>query len=90
MNSNELTRKVMGIVKNQIEPMVTEYMKEHPEYFRNCTTGAGMISSFSINLSYDKRRVFCFYYFSSQYNMPLKNVFITKKNKSPINGLLLN
>lgn len=55
MNSNELTRKVMEIVKNQIEPMVTEYMKEHPEYFHNCVSGAGMISNFGIELSYQPR-----------------------------------
>lgn len=55
MNSNELTRKVMGIVKNQIEPMVTEYMKEHPEYFHNCTIGTDMISEFGIELSYQPK-----------------------------------
>ena len=52
MNSNELTRKVMKIVTNQIEPMVTEYMKEHPEYFHNCVHGSDKISSFEVALSY--------------------------------------
>lgn len=52
MNSNELTRKVMQMVVNQIEPMVTAYMKEHPEYFHNCVRGGGMISSFDVTLSY--------------------------------------
>lgn len=52
MNSNELTRKVMEIVTNQIEPMVTEYMKEHPEYFHNCVHGSGLITSFDVMLSY--------------------------------------
>ena len=55
MNSNDLTRKVMEIVKNQIEPMVTEYMKEHPEYFHNCATGIGIISDFGIELSYQPK-----------------------------------
>ena len=55
MNSNELTRKVMGLVANQIEPMVTEYMKEHPEYFHNCIHGSGKISGFEITLSYQPK-----------------------------------
>ena len=55
MNSNELTRKVMKIVTNQIEPMVTEYMKEHPEYFHNCVHGSDKISSFEVALSYQPK-----------------------------------
>jgi hypothetical protein len=52
MNSNELTRRVMQIVSDYIEPMVTEHMKEHPEYFHNCSHGSGKISNFDITLSY--------------------------------------
>lgn len=55
MNSNELTRKVMNIVVNQIEPMITEYMKEHPEYFHNCVHGSGKISNFEVTLSYQPK-----------------------------------
>ena len=55
MNSNKLTRKVMEIVVNQIEPMVTEYMKEHPEYFHNCVHESGKISNLDIALSYQPK-----------------------------------
>lgn len=55
MNSNELTYKVMEIVANQIEPIVTEYMKEHPEYFHNCVHGSGKICQHEITLSYQPK-----------------------------------
>lgn len=52
MNSNELTAKVMGEVWYRIEPHVTEYMREHPEYFHDCVNSSGKICSLNITLSY--------------------------------------
>lgn len=52
MNSNELNKAVMKIVQREIEPMVTEYIQQHPEYFHDCTNYNGKICSFDITLSY--------------------------------------
>lgn len=52
MNRNELLNTVQHELAETIEPMVTEYMRNHPEYFRNCIHGSGLICSFEITLSY--------------------------------------
>lgn len=52
MNSNELNKAVMKIVQQQIEPIVTEYMQQHPEYFHPCVSRNGFISSHIITLSF--------------------------------------
>ena len=52
MNSNELNKAVMKIVQQEIEPIVTEYMQQHPEYFSNCVSGSGKICQHEIILSY--------------------------------------
>lgn len=52
MNSNELNKAVMKIVQQQIEPIVTEYMQQHPEYFHPCVSGSGFICGHNITLSF--------------------------------------
>jgi len=52
MNSNELNKAVMKIIQQEIEPMVTEYMQQHPEYFHPCVSGNGFICSHNITLSF--------------------------------------
>lgn len=52
MNSNELTAKVMGEVWFKIEPHVTEYLRQHPEYFHDCVNSSGKICCVNITLSY--------------------------------------
>lgn len=52
MNSNELDKAVMKIVQQEIEPIVTEYMQQHPEYFHSCVSGSGFICSHNITLSF--------------------------------------
>ena len=52
MNSNELNKAVMKIVQQEIEPIVTEYMQQHPEYFVGCVSGSGMICQHEVILSY--------------------------------------
>lgn len=52
MNSNELNKRVMKIVQAAIEPLVTEYLQQHPEYFSVCVSGSGKICQHEITLSY--------------------------------------
>jgi len=52
MNRNELLREVQHELAKTIEPMITEYMRNHPEYFHKCVNGNGLISGFEITLSY--------------------------------------
>lgn len=52
MNSNELNKAVMKIVQQQIEPIVTEYLQQHPEYFHLCVSGNGFICNHNITLSF--------------------------------------
>lgn len=52
MNRNDLLREVQHELAKTIEPMVTEYMRNHPEYFHNCVNSSGLISGVEINLSY--------------------------------------
>lgn len=52
MNSNELTAKVMSEVWSKIEPHVTEYLQQHPEYFHDCVNSSGKICGLNIMLSY--------------------------------------
>lgn len=52
MNSNELNKAVMKIVQQQIEPIVTEYMQQHPEYFHQCVSEHGFICNHNITLSF--------------------------------------
>ena len=52
MNSNELNKKVMKIIQCTIEPLVTEYLQQHPEYFTDCVSGYGKICQHEITLSY--------------------------------------
>ena len=51
MNCNELNKAVMKIVQQQIEPIVTEYMQQHPEYFHPCECDKGFICNYNITLS---------------------------------------
>lgn len=55
MNSNELNKAVMKIVQREIEPIVTEYMQQHPEYFHSCVSGTGFICSHNITLSFQPK-----------------------------------
>ena len=57
MNSNELNKKVMEIVRDKIEPMVTEYLQQHPEYFTDCVSGYGKICQHEITLSYQPDKI---------------------------------
>lgn len=57
MNSNELNKRVMKIVQLTVEPVVTEYLQQHPEYFADCVTGFGMICQHEITLSYQPDKV---------------------------------
>lgn len=57
MNSNELNKKVMEIVRDKIEPMVTEYLQQHPEYFTDCVSGHGKICQHEITLSYQPDKI---------------------------------
>ena len=57
MNSNELNKRVMKIVQSAIEPVVTEYLQQHPEYFADCVTGSGMICQHEITLSYQPDKI---------------------------------
>ena len=52
MNSNELNKRIMKIVQAVIEPIVTEYLQQHPEYFNDCISGSGKICQHEIILSY--------------------------------------
>lgn len=52
MNSNELNKRIMKIVQCTIEPLVTEYLQQHPEYFADCVSGSGKICQHEITLSY--------------------------------------
>lgn len=57
MNRSDLLSTVQHELAESIEPMVTEYMRNHPEYFRNCVHSSGLICSFDINLSYQPERL---------------------------------
>lgn len=57
MNRNELLSTVQHELTEKIEPMVTEYMRNHPEYFRNCIHSSGLICSFEITLSYQPEKI---------------------------------
>ena len=57
MNSNELNKAVMKIVQQEIEPIVTEYLQQHPEYFADCVSGYGMICQHEVTLSYQPGKV---------------------------------
>lgn len=57
MNSNELNKRVMNIVQCTIEPLVTEYLQQHPEYFQDCVTGSGKICQHEITLSYQPYKI---------------------------------
>lgn len=52
MNRSDLLSIVQHELAKSIEPMVTEHMHNHPEYFRNCTHSSGLICNFEITLSY--------------------------------------
>ena len=52
MTNDELCLSVMRAVKYQIKDTVTKYLRKHPEYFVNQSSGSGKISSFNITLSY--------------------------------------
>jgi hypothetical protein len=55
MNSNELNKAVMKIVQQQIEPIVTEYLQQHPEYFHPSESGNCFISNYNITLSFQPK-----------------------------------
>lgn len=55
MNSNELNKTVMKIVQQEIEPIITEYMHQHPEYFHPTISGTGFICSHNITLSFQPK-----------------------------------
>lgn len=57
MNSNELNKRIMKIIQLTIEPIVTEYLQQHPEYFHNCVSGYGMICQHEIILSYQPDKI---------------------------------
>lgn len=57
MNSDELNKRIMKIVQLTIEPVVTEYLQQHPEYFYPCVSGSGMICQHEITLSYQPDKV---------------------------------
>lgn len=52
MNRSDLLSTVQHKLAESIEPMVTEYMRNHPEYFHDCVHSSGLICSFEITLSY--------------------------------------
>lgn len=57
MNSDELNKRIMKIVQLTIEPMVTEYLQQHPEYFTDCVSGHGKICQHEITLSYQPEKI---------------------------------
>ncbi len=57
MNSNELNKLIMKIVQSATEPVVTEYLQQHPEYFSDCVSGYGKICQCEITLSYQPMRI---------------------------------
>ena len=57
MNRSDLLSTVQHELAKSIESMVTEYMRNHPEYFRNCMYSSGLICSFEITLSYQPERL---------------------------------
>ena len=57
MNCNELNKRVMKIVQCTIEPLVTEYLQQHPEYFADCVSGSGKICQHEITLSYQPEKI---------------------------------
>ena len=57
MNSNELNKRIMKIVQLTIEPIVTEYIQRHPEYFTDCVSGSGKICQHEITLSYQPDKI---------------------------------
>lgn len=50
-NSTELTRLIAAKIK-EIEPELTEFMQNHPEYFSDKYSGNGQIAQVSLSLSY--------------------------------------
>ena len=53
MNANDLIRTIHNIVKKQIEPLVSDYVREHPEYFTDCSRSReNKIAQLFISLSY--------------------------------------
>ena len=57
MNINELNKRIMKIVQAAIEPIVTEYLQQHPEYFNDCVSGSGKICQHEVTLSYQPDEV---------------------------------
>ncbi len=52
MNRNELLSAVQHELAKTIEPMISEYIHNHPEYFQNCAHSSGFITNVEITLSY--------------------------------------
>lgn len=57
MNSDELNKRIMKIIQLTVEPMVTEYLQQHPEYFTDCVSGHGKICQHEITLSYQPEKI---------------------------------
>lgn len=57
MNRNELLSEVQRELAKTIEPMITNYMRNHPEYFHKCANDSGLISSFDITFSYQPEKI---------------------------------
>lgn len=52
LNRNEMLCKIQHELTKKIEPIVTEFMHRHPEYFHDCVNSSGLICSCEITLSY--------------------------------------
>lgn len=57
MNIDKLNKRVMKIVQCTIEPLVTEYLQQHPEYFQDCVSGPGKICQHEVTLSYQPDKI---------------------------------
>lgn len=52
LNRNEILCKIQHELAKKIEPIVTEFMHRHPEYFHDCVNSSGLICNCEITLSY--------------------------------------
>lgn len=71
MNNNELMKDLYKVLKTSgWLDKATEYFKEHPERFEDCTSGDGKIASINMSVSYQPESL------SAMSNMK-PNVFIS-------------
>ena len=56
MNSNELMKDLYKVLKESgWLDKATEYMREHPERFEDCTHGSGKIANITMSVSYQPK-----------------------------------